>query len=112
MAAFEEAVKGVRDALTVKRVFGDPVEKDGVTFIPVAAVGGGAGGGTQEQGEGEPAGSGGGLGVGAKPVGAYVIKDGSVEWRPAVDVVKAGMVGAFLLGFLALMATAKTVTHR
>jgi len=34
-----------RDALTVKRVFGEPYEKNGVTMIPVARVQGGAGGG-------------------------------------------------------------------
>src|SRR5918994_847595 len=34
-----------RDAMTVKRVFGDPFEKNGVTVIPAANVRGGAGGG-------------------------------------------------------------------
>jgi len=31
-------------------------------------------------------GSGGGFGLNAKPAGAYVIRDGRVSWRPAVDV--------------------------
>ena len=40
-----EVLNHARDAMTVKRVFGDPYEKDGVTVIPVANVMGGAGGG-------------------------------------------------------------------
>ena len=40
----EELVKGHRDAITVKRVFGDPFEKNGVTVIPAAKVMGGGGG--------------------------------------------------------------------
>ena len=38
----------VKDVLTVKRVFGDAYEVDGVTVIPVAAVRGGGGGGGGE----------------------------------------------------------------
>jgi uncharacterized spore protein YtfJ len=34
-----------RDSLTVKRVFGEPIERDGVTVIPVANVMGAFGGG-------------------------------------------------------------------
>jgi uncharacterized spore protein YtfJ len=73
--------KGTRDALTVKRVYGDPVERDGVTVIPAAAVRGGAGGGGDNEGNG-----GGGFGIAARPIGAYVIQNGRVRWRPAVDV--------------------------
>jgi uncharacterized spore protein YtfJ len=40
-----EVLNHAREAMTVKRVFGDPYEKDGVTVIPVANVMGGAGGG-------------------------------------------------------------------
>ena len=36
-----EVLNQARDAMTVKRVFGDPYEKDGVTVIPVANVMGG-----------------------------------------------------------------------
>ena len=73
-----------RDAITVRRVFGEPVEEDGLTVIPAAAVRGGAGGGsgTSDQGEG----GGGGFAVVARPVGAFVIRDGEVHWQPAVDV--------------------------
>ena len=41
-----------KDVLTVRRVFGEPYEKDGVTVIPAARVagGGGAGNGQDENG--------------------------------------------------------------
>ena len=77
----EEVLQGARDAITVKRVFGDPVGQDGVTVIPVAKVGGGGGGGGDTEGNG-----GGGFGLAAKAAGAYVIRDGDVRWKPAVDV--------------------------
>jgi uncharacterized spore protein YtfJ len=49
------------DALTVKRVFGEPYEKDGVTIIPAARVQGGAGAGGGEDPQGQSKGSGSGL---------------------------------------------------
>ncbi|MEU0499944.1 sporulation protein [Nocardia sp. NPDC005998] len=73
-----------KDSMTAKRVFADPVERDGTTVIAAAAIigGGGGGVGTKEGQEG----SGGGFGMDSKPVGAYVIKDGKVHWQPAVDI--------------------------
>jgi uncharacterized spore protein YtfJ len=73
-----------KDALTVRRVFGEPYEKDGVTVIPAARVagGGGAGSGQDEKG---PQGEGGGFGMNATPAGAFIIREGKVRWQPAVD---------------------------
>ncbi len=76
-----DTISQTRDAMTVKRVFGDAYEKDGLTIIPAAFVAGGGGGGGDEEGNG-----GGGFGMAAFPVGAYVIKNGDVSWRPAVNV--------------------------
>lgn len=69
----------------MRRVFGAPVERDGVTVIPAARVGGGggAGRGTDQRGQD---GEGGGFGLAGTPAGVYVIKDGKVRWQPAVDV--------------------------
>jgi uncharacterized spore protein YtfJ len=44
----QDVIAQARDTLTVKRVFGEPYEKDGVTVIPAARVQGGAGGGSGE----------------------------------------------------------------
>jgi uncharacterized spore protein YtfJ len=53
MPTVDELLKGHREAITVKRVFGDPYEKDGVTVIPAAKVIGGGGGGEGEAPEGQ-----------------------------------------------------------
>ena len=84
----QETIAKARDAITVKRVYGAPYERDGVTVIPAAAVGGGAGGGSGEGPESGQSGGGGGFGLGARPVGAYVISGGAVRWQPAVDVTR------------------------
>ena len=103
---FDQVIGEARDALTVKRVFGDPYEKNGLTVIPAARIMGGGGGGS---GEGPPEsghGEGGGFGVTAKPAGVYVIKGDSVRWQPAVDVNRV-ILGAQLVTLLALL-TART----
>ena len=92
----DEMVKGVHDALTVSRVYGDPVERDGVTVIPVAAVRGGGGGGGDEDHNG-----GGGFGLQARPAGVFVVRDGKVDFEPTIDVNR---IVAFSL--LALVAVA------
>ncbi|MGK8507632.1 sporulation protein [Nocardia asiatica] len=81
----DEVLASAKDAMTVHRVYAEPVERDGAVLIAAAAVsgGGGGGGGTDEGGQ---EGSGVGFGVGAKPVGVYVLRDGRVSWRPAIDV--------------------------
>ncbi|MGY1808306.1 spore germination protein GerW family protein [Blastococcus sp. SYSU D00669] len=94
-----ELIPTVRDALTVRRVFGEPYERDGVTVIPAAVVRGGGGGGSGRQGgEQEGEGEGGGFGLIARPAGALVVKDGEVTWQPAVDVNR--VVGVGVLGWV------------
>jgi uncharacterized spore protein YtfJ len=96
----QEVLTTAREAITVRRVFGDPYEKNGVTFIAAARVGGGGGGGGGHDNDGQQ-GEGGGFGVGARPAGAYVIKDGNVRWMPAVDVNRIiAMIGVVALVFL------------
>jgi uncharacterized spore protein YtfJ len=53
---FKEAISGAADSITVKRVFGEAYERNGVTVIPTAEVMGGGGGG-QERGPTEAAGA-------------------------------------------------------
>ncbi len=90
----QQLVSEARDAVTVKRVFGEPYERNGVTVIPAAVIrGGGGGGGDNRTEEG---GSGGGFGVIARPVGAYVIKDGTVTWQPAFDLNRTILIGGLL----------------
>ena len=98
----EELMEQARDAITVKRVFGEPYVRNGTTVIPVASVMGGSAGG--EGGgpvraptvEGEEAttpvamasGSGLGFGVRATPAGAYIMRGEDVRWEPAVDATR------------------------
>jgi uncharacterized spore protein YtfJ len=92
MPNVDEILKGARDAITAKRVYGDPIEQDGVTVVPAAVVGGGGGGGGDAEGNG-----GTGFGLGARPVGAWVIRGGDVSWSPAVDVNRIALY-ALVLG--------------
>lgn len=80
----DEVMSTARDAITVKRVYAEPFEKDGVTVIAAAVIGGGAGGGTGHDQKGQEN-TGGGFGLNGRPAGLYLIKDGHVHWRPAVD---------------------------
>lgn len=95
------------DNVTVKRVFGEPVERDGALIIPVARVRGMAGGG----GDGDPdaEGSGGGFGFTAGPVGAYSIRDGAVVWHPALDLNRV-ILGGQLVG-VALLLTVRAIVR-
>jgi len=95
-----EVLGAARDALTVRRVFADPYEKDGLTVIAAATVTGGAGGGSGTDPKGQQ-GEGAGFGASARPVGAYVIKDGQVNWRPALDPNRIiTMVGLIVIAYL------------
>jgi uncharacterized spore protein YtfJ len=92
MPDIDEMFRGVRDALTVQRVFGEPIETEGVTIVPAAVVRGGGGGGGDDTNNG-----GGGFGVHARPAGAYVIRGDDVTWRPAIDVNRLALLGLGLV---------------
>ncbi len=99
-------LKGTRDAISVRRVFGDPYTVDGVTIIPVARVaGGGGGGGGEGTGpeEQQGRGFGTGFGIGAHPVGVYEIRGGVLKWKPSVDVDRLARGGLVLTGLIALL---------
>ena len=98
----QNVVAQARDALTVKRVFGEPYEKDGVTIIPAARIQGGAGGGSGEDTQGRGKGSGSGSAMPARPVGAFIIREGELSWRPAVDVNRI-ILGGQVVDIVALL---------
>jgi uncharacterized spore protein YtfJ len=82
----EQLLSKAGDSVTVKRVFGEPIERDGVLVIPVARLRGGGGGGGGTGPDDQGSGSGAGVGFTAAPAGVFVVKGGEVSWRPAVDV--------------------------
>lgn len=96
----DELMTTAKDTFTVKRVFAEPVERDGVTLIPAATMAGAGGGGHGHDNSGQE-GEGGGIGITARPAGVYVVKDGRVRWMPAVDVNRLfGTIGMVLVVYL------------
>lgn len=112
---FMESLGG---AASVKAVFGEPVEKDGVTIVPVARVryGGGGGGGrgpgrtkSGEAGDADQVGYGHGGGVQAAPAGYIELSGGRASYRrisdparPLVIALLFPLVGALSIGIVAL----------
>ena len=89
MTNVEDLIAGTRDVMSARRVYGDPYEKDGVTFIPAAAIRGG--------------------GMIARPVGAYQIRDGQVTWIPAADTTRVIIMAevVVMVGILAIRSILK-----
>ena len=110
-------IEGVKDVMTVRRVFGEAYQVDDVAIIPVAVIrgGGGGGGGEGDSGEngknGTGSGAGMGFGVNARPVGVYVVKDGEVSWQPAIDVMRI-ILGGQLLGLVAILTIRSLLRRR
>jgi uncharacterized spore protein YtfJ len=103
-----EVLAQARSSMSAKRVYTKPYKQDGVMVIPAARVSGGAGGGAGEGPDGAGEGSGAGFGLIARPVGAYVIRDGQVRWKPAIDLVQLGVVALLML--LAVRSIVKILT--
>jgi uncharacterized spore protein YtfJ len=113
-AGARDLVEKARNLMTVERVFGEPVQRGAITLVPVASVrgggGGGGGGGTNVKGE-EGTGEGLGFAAAARPVGAYVMTDGEVRWRPALDVSRLVLAGC-LVAVTAILAGLLTERSR
>lgn len=90
----ERIAESLGGAANAERIYGQPVERDGLTIIPVAkARYGFGGGGGKKAGE---EGSGGGGGMVLTPVGYIEIKQGESRFRSIRDpqnVVKIVAVG-------------------
>jgi uncharacterized spore protein YtfJ len=118
---FMESLGGTASA---RAVFGEPVEKDGVTIVPVARVryGGGGGGGrgpgrkkTGDAGDADQVGFGHGGGVQAAPVGYIELSGGQATYRriadparPMVIALLFPLVGAISVGILALSSRVRS----
>ena len=69
-------------SIGVRSAYGDPVQIEGVTIVPVALVQYGFGGGGEGEGpEGAAGGGGGGMAI---PIGAYVKSGGAARFEPNV----------------------------
>lgn len=105
----QELLAEARDAMTARRVYGEPYERGGVTVIPAAVVRGGCGGGTGRSEDGE--GGGGGFGLHARPVGAWVISDDGVAWKPSPDVNRI-VLGGQIIGLAAVVLLGRILLAR
>lgn len=99
-----DLTRAVQEVLTVRRVFGEAYERDGVLVVPVAkalgALGTGSGGGegpSEDSGFGH--GGGGGAGLRVRPVGVYEIGPRGVRWHPALDLNRALLGGQVVLAW-------------
>jgi uncharacterized spore protein YtfJ len=88
-------------------VFGEPVERDGITVIPVAKARWGFGGGAgQRKGKGadgkQEDGAGGGGGVRVTPVGFIEIKNNGANFRPIRTVSLSWIIAGSVLSLFLL----------
>jgi len=105
-----EVATALRDLLSARRVYGEPVERDGVVVIPAAEVYGGGGGGVDDGGT-LPLRQGIGFGGIARPVGAFVIRDGQVTWKPVIDATWLGLIAAVTVVSLAKVLVGIAKAH-
>ncbi len=97
--------------LRENQVFGPPVQRDGVTVVPVAHVRAGGGlGGAAHRGPHE---TNGGFGFVARPAGAWIVEDsGAVRWQPAVDVTRMAALGRLTAAAALLLLVASRRRHQ
>jgi uncharacterized spore protein YtfJ len=86
-----------QDALSARSVFGEPLQADGVTIIPAAVIRGGGGGAATSTADGRVR-----FGLAARPAGVFVVRNGDVRWRPAIDVNRV-ILGGQLVAITALL---------
>jgi uncharacterized spore protein YtfJ len=100
---------------TAQTVYGTPVERDGITVIPVARVrygfGGGGGGGTKE-GESAGSGIGAGAGVSLTPVGYIELREGRSRFRPIRSSVVPLVAVSGAIAWLLLRSVPRLLKQR
>ena len=82
-AVLQRIGQTVGQGATVSTVFGEPVEREGITVIPVAKArfGFGGGGGAGAHGSADGSGGGGGGGAIVSPVGYIELSQGSASFK-------------------------------
>jgi uncharacterized spore protein YtfJ len=106
----QKTIEGVAGLMEAKKVYGEPVEVNNRTVIPVSTAwwcgggGGGEGVGSPEEGvkgeaTGDQEGSGGGFGGfgRVRPVGYIVMEDKGVTWERIIDLHSLMLLAAVVL---------------
>jgi uncharacterized spore protein YtfJ len=92
-----------------RRIYGEPVIRNGRTIVPIASVGSafgfGSGSGGAPEAEGE--GGGGGGKISGRPVGYLEITDEGSCFKPVYDVTRLGIWGIASTAFLLWMLIRK-----
>ena len=100
---------------TAQTVYAPPVEREGITVIPVARVrygfGGGGGGGTQPD-EAAGSGLGAGAGVSLTPIGYIELRDGRSRFRPIRSSVVPLVAVSGAIAWLLLRSVPKLLRGR
>jgi uncharacterized spore protein YtfJ len=102
ISAMAEKLGAVAQAATV---FGQPVERDGITVIPVAKARWGFGGGAGQRKDEDGAGGGGGVQV--TPVGFIEIKNHEANFRPIRTVSLGWIVAGSILSLFLISKTSR-----
>jgi uncharacterized spore protein YtfJ len=115
LSLLERLSQQLSTSATAQAVYGSPVERDGITVIPVARArygfGGGGGGGTKED---ETAGSGLGAGAGVSltPVGYIELREGRSRFRPIRSSVVPLVAVSGAIAWLLLRSVPRLLKNR
>jgi uncharacterized spore protein YtfJ len=115
LSLLERLGQQLTSSVTAQTVYGTPVERDGITIIPVARArygfGGGGGGGTKKQ-EATGSGAGAGAGVSLTPVGYIELSEGRSRFRPIRSSVVPLVAVSGAIALLLLRSVPKLLTKR
>ncbi len=94
-------------------IVGAPIEREGVTVVPIARATWGFGGGGGRGGEGANAGegSGGGGGVNVRPVGYIELRNGEATFHPVYDPNTVLQIAATVATGVALAMTLRMLAR-
>ena len=99
----ERLAEKIGVSANASHIYGEPVERDGTTVIPVAKAAYGFGGGAGNEG------SGGGGGISLTPVGYIEIREGNTRFRSIRDPQTTMKIVA--IGSLFTFLIAKSITN-
>jgi uncharacterized spore protein YtfJ len=98
----DQVLEKARADMRAGLVFGEPIERDGVTVIPAAKIAGGGGAGSDDASDG--GGGGGGFGLSARPAGALIIEPGgNVRWKGYLDLNRV-VLGGQIVGLVLVLS--------
>jgi len=106
LSLFEKLAEKIGVTARAATIYGEAVERDGVTVIPVAKARWGLGGGGGHRRHGANEGLGGGGGITVNPVGYIEIREGRSRFRPIWDPAK--VIGLAASGGLLLLLAVRS----